>query len=217
MTDRERIEAMLEYAGLNGKNFALRIGLTHPDSIYHIIRGRNGISDKLSDRIRMAYPAIERAWLILGEGPMIKPEGEDHSEPHRIPLYDLDRTAGLAPIFAGKSTPVDYISIPNLPRCDGAVRIRGESMYPLLQSGDIVMYKQLQQTEDVVWGEMYLVSFARHDEQYIALKYINSIEGRPTHVVLTSYNSHHEPMEIPLESIQFLAMVKASIRFNTMG
>ena len=50
-TDAQRIAALLDYTHLNGKNFALRIGLRYPDSIYHIQRGRNGISDKLADRI----------------------------------------------------------------------------------------------------------------------------------------------------------------------
>ena len=38
---------------------------------------------------------------------------------------------------------LDYISIPRLPKCDGAVYVTGDSMYPLLKSGDIVLYKEV--------------------------------------------------------------------------
>lgn len=64
----------------------------------------------------------------------------------KIPLYDIEATAGVVELFRnknGKTIPIDYISIPNLPKCDGAIYVTGDSMYPLLKSGDIVMYKEL--------------------------------------------------------------------------
>lgn len=46
-----------------------------------------------------------------------------------------------------------------MPRCDGAVYVTGDSMYPLLKSGDIIVYKELHDFQEVIYGEMYLVSF----------------------------------------------------------
>ena len=37
--------------------------------------------------------------------------------------------------------------------------IVGDSMYPLLKSGDIVLYKQLKDIGDIFWGDMYPVSY----------------------------------------------------------
>ncbi len=231
MTDALRIQALLEYTKLNGRNFALRIGLNHPDSIYHIRRGRNGISDKLADRIVMAFPEIDKGWLLTGEGSMFRtghrpiavfnplPEhaGESRVQRQQVPLYDFEAVAGLVPIFTNQNTPIDYISIPDLPRCDGAVYVRGDSMYPLLKSGDIVMYKQIQDYYNIIWGEMYLISFNYEGEEYITVKFIKKVEDKPDYVLLVSHNPHHAPKEIPVSSIRALAMVKASIRFNTMG
>lgn len=233
MTDAQRINLLLEYTKLNGKNFAMRIGLSYPDSVYHIQRGRNGISDKLADRIVMAFPEIDKGWLLTGEGEMFRsadrkrggatlhPLATSFSDTRmgrqQVPLYDFEAVAGLVPIFTNQNTPVDYISIPDLPRCDGAVYVRGDSMYPLLKSGDIVMYKQIQDHLNIIWGEMYLISFSYEGEEYITVKFIKKIEDRPDWVLLVSHNAHHAPKEIPASAIRALAMVKASIRFNTMG
>lgn len=231
MTDAQRINALLEYTKLNGKNFALRIGLSYPDSIYHIQRGRNGISDKLADRIVMTFPEIDKGWLLTGEGNMFRAghrimsvfnplqghAGDSRLQRQQVPLYDFEAVAGLVPIFTNQNTPIDYISIPDLPRCDGAVYVRGDSMYPLLKSGDIVMYKQIQDYYNIIWGEMYLISFNYEGEEYITVKFIKKVEEKPDIVLLVSHNPHHAPKEIPVSSIRALAMVKASIRFNTMG
>lgn len=231
MTDAERIRTLLEYTRMNGKNFARRIGLSYPDSIYHILRGRNGISDKLADRIAMTFPQIDKGWLLTGEGSMFRPErhreqvwntlpglaGECRLPQQQVPLYDFEAVAGLVPIFTNQNTPIDYISIPDLPRCDGAVYVRGDSMYPLLKAGDIVMYKQIQDYYNIIWGEMYLISFNYEGEEYITVKFIKKVEDRPDTVLLVSHNPHHAPKEIPVTAIRALAMVKASIRFNTMG
>lgn len=234
MTDAQRIEALLKYTQLNGKKFAERIGLKYPDTIYHIQRGRNGISDRLADRIVMAFPEVAKGWLLSGEGEMLRSDAsaaasgtvvrpirtrtsDIRMERQQVPLYDFEATAGLTPIFTNQNTPIDYLSIPDLPRCDGAVYVRGDSMYPLLKAGDIVMYKQIQDFYNIIWGEMYLISFSYEGEEYITVKFVKKIEGRPDYVLLVSHNPHHAPKEIPIKSIRALAMVKASVRFNTMG
>ena len=38
------------------------------------------------------------------------------------------------------------IVIPNIPVCDGAVYVSGDSMYPILKSGDIVGFKSIHFT-----------------------------------------------------------------------
>lgn len=136
-----------------------------------------------------------------------------------VPLYELDATAGLVALFADttRPTPISHLQIPDLPPCDGAIYVRGDSMYPLLKSGDIVLYKEINNTNGcLLWGEMYLLSFTLDGEDYITIKYVqkSEVEG---FVRLVSHNPHHAPQEIPRDSIRAVALVKASVRFNTMG
>lgn len=135
-----------------------------------------------------------------------------------IPLYDLEAAAGLVPLFneASKPVPLDYIAIPNLPKCDGAIYVVGDSMYPLLKSGDIVLYKQvIDIANNIFFGEMYLLSLDMSGEEYVVVKYIQKSE-LPDHVKLVSYNSHHSEKDVRISSIRALAFIKASIRINSM-
>ena len=78
------------------------------------------------------------------------------------------------------------IVIPNIPVCDGAVYVSGDSMYPILKSGDIVGFKSIRDFTDVIYVEMYLVSFERGGDEYLAVKYVNHSE-RPDCIRLVSY------------------------------
>lgn len=136
-----------------------------------------------------------------------------------IPLYNLEATAGLVELFEhyNEKTPMDYLSIPNLPKCDGAVFVTGDSMYPLLKSGDIVIYKMIHNIEEgLFWGEMYLVSISVDGEEYISVKYIQKSESGDDFVKLVSQNAHHQPRDVQKSRIRALAMIKASVRINGM-
>jgi phage repressor protein C with HTH and peptisase S24 domain len=165
-------------------------------------------------------------WLDSGTGKMFNAEPEftpfrlrtDNSLPMQsVPLYSIEGTAGLVPLFnnEAETPPVNYINIPNLPKCDGAIYIVGDSMYPLLKSGDIVLYKQLQDLENIFWGDMYLLSIDLDGEEYITVKYIQKSE-REGYVKLVSQNPHHADKDIEMDRIRAIALVKASIRMNSL-
>ena len=83
-------------------------------------------------------------------------------------------------------------------------------------------YKEVSKDyKNILWGEMYLLSFIMDNESYITIKYIQKPENKEAEknqfVCLVSHNPYHSPKDIPFSSINALALVKASIRFNTMG
>lgn len=135
-----------------------------------------------------------------------------------IPLYNIEATAGLVPLFTSQEhqTTEGFISIPNLPKCDGAIHVTGDSMYPLLKSGDIVLYKQINDiANNIFWGEMYLISVDMEGEEYVTVKYIQRSE-QENYIRLVSHNQHHSDKEVPISKVVALAFVKASIRINSM-
>ncbi len=136
----------------------------------------------------------------------------------QIPIYDMEAVAGLVPLFADQYSQsiVEVMETTLIPKCDGGLRIVGDSMYPLLKSGDIVFYKQIHDIlNNIVWGEMYLVSFDVDGDEYVSVKYLQKSDI-PDHVVLVSYNEHHKPMEIHVNRIRALAFIKASLRLNSL-
>lgn len=165
-------------------------------------------------------------WLITGKGSphevkKFRLKTDNNIPEQSIPVYDIEATAGLVTLFDNNKQvkPIEHLSIPRLPKCDGAVYITGDSMYPLLKSGDIVVYKQLNdlQKDNIFWGEMYLVSIITDDDEFTTVKYIQKSDRGDDFVKLVSYNKHHQDKDIHLSSIKAMALVKASVRFNSMS
>ena len=130
----------------------------------------------------------------------------------------MNASLGLNILFSSQSTqvPLDYITVPNAPKCDGALSVRGDSMYPILKAGDIVCYKIITDIENIVYGEMYLLDIDNGDDQYLTVKFIKKAEV-DGHVTLASENRHHANKDIPISQIRALAIVKLSIRYNTIS
>ena len=179
------------------------------------------IQAKWLQKIVENYPQYSTEWLIAGRGPMLRSEDTQLASPSvqaRFPLRSDHDVAlpGLTALFETRQVPVSHIQIPNLPPCDGALYVRGDSMYPLLKSGDIVLYKEVHDNANILYGEMYLLSFTIDGDDYVTIKYLQKADEEGF-VRLVSYNPHHSPKDIPVDSIRALALVKASVRFNTMG
>lgn len=174
---------------------------------------------------------VDYNWLLTGkgkpglreqqmEGHLVEiihnPKTPDRTDDRNITLYDITAAANLKTLLTNRSQYIlDSIRIPNVPQCDGAVYISGDSMYPILKSGDIIGFKEISSLDYIIYGEMYLVSFHIDGDDYLAVKYVNRSE-KPGCIKLVSYNPHHDPMDLPLENVQAMGIVKFSIRKNMM-
>jgi len=202
-------------------------------SISGAIKNSRNLGSNIVENILQTYPELNADWLLRGTGKMLKKSDDRLHEPNEkyllrtdnvtdmqaIPLYNLEATAGLVELFqhVNEKTPIDYLSIPNLPKCDGAVFVTGDSMYPLLKSGDIVIYKQVYNIEEgIFWGEMYLISVELDGEEYISVKYVQKSDQGDDYIKLVSQNGHHQPKDIRKDRIRAIAMIKASVRINAM-
>ncbi|NEM96200.1 S24 family peptidase [Pontibacter burrus] len=209
--------------------FAKQIGVSHT-SIASMMPGSRESKPgfEIIAKITETFPSVNIEWLIKGKDPMLKTPGnklQDYTKPtdrrvdeQAIPLYDFEAAAGLTKLFSNAENILDFIRVPNLPKCDGAVHISGDSMYPLLKSGDIVMYKQVQDIRNsILWGEMYLLSAEIGGDLLTLVKYIQRSDEGNDYVKLVSQNQYHSPIDIPLKNIRALAYIKASIRINSMA
>lgn len=198
--------------------------------ISRAVRENTDIQAKWICKIVENFPQYSTEWLISGRGEMLKKTSTEVTPLHTftlqsdrklesqdIPLYDLNATAGLMAIFNDNHiSPDDYLRIPNLPPVDGAIYVRGESMTPLLKSGDIIIFKRLALSLDsILWGQIYLLSFIAGGDFFTVVKYVQKSDI-PDCIRLVSHNDRFQPKDIPLSSIQALAIVKASITFHTM-
>ena len=223
----ERISQLAADANITITGLEKKIGASK-GVLSRATQNNTDIQAKWICKIVENYPQYSTRWLLTGEGNMISHKSRDinHSfalstdrkvEIQDIPLYDLSATAGLMAIFNDTiGNPDDYLRVPNLPPVDGAIYVRGESMTPLLKSGDIIIYKKLALSLDsLLWGQIYLLSFEAGGDFFTVVKYIQKAD-RPDYIRLVSQNSQFEPKDIPLSSIRALAIVKASITFHTI-
>ena len=164
-------------------------------------------------------PSNEDNPYIIENLPTNRKTMDSIHEIQEVPLYDLEATAGLQELFSGGKSAVqilDTIKIPHLPKCDGAISITGDSMYPLLKSGDMVLYKEIP-LDSIFYGEMYLLSYKIDDwEEYVTVKYVQKSDLGDEYLKLVSQNQHHQPKDVLKAHITAIAIIKASIRINTM-
>ena len=161
MRGSEIINKLLSYYNLNGKSFSEKIGLERPQAIYDIQNGKTkNISENMANKIISVFSDINRAWLITGEGEMLKSEsvatrtdGKDE-----IPFYDINVTASFTESFNDIREEVQYfISYPPLNDCTAAFPVYGESMEPDFFAGEIILVKEITNVDSMLWGEPYLI------------------------------------------------------------
>lgn len=132
-----------------------------------------------------------------------------------VPLYRIGSAAGFGALLAGdRPETAGYVSVPGMPACDGAIEIRGEGMRPLLESGDIVLFRQTRDMESgIVWGRMYLVLYEIDGDQYMSVRYVHR-SGMEGCVRLVAGDPTFEPLDIPKDRLKAMALIKMTIRYN---
>lgn len=223
-----------EFKGISKYEIYQKTGITNG-----ILSQKNGISEENMLKFLSYYNDISPEWLLTGKGPMIKNQYKvtpietatvNESTPitlygrptdrryelQTIPLYETEISAGLTSLFSNQTnqTPIGNIIIPNAPKCDGAIPVRGDSMYPILKAGDIVCYKSIN-IENALWGEIHNIYIDADGDEMFVTKYLQKSEKGDKYVTLVSYNQHHQPQDVLIDNIKSIAIVKISIRYNT--
>lgn len=221
----ERLKLIRKSLGLTQEQLAQRLGVGKT-ALSMIETGKARLSTR-NKNILIQDLNVNPNWLETGKGEIFNADPALTSSFGRasemamplqsVPLYSIEATAGLVPLFEQQEqhNPINYIHIPNLPKCDGAIYVVGDSMYPLLKSGDIVLYKQLHDLQDIFWGDMYLLSIDLDGEEYVTVKYVQRSD-KEGYIRLVSQNQHHADKDIEITRVRAIALVKASIRMNSM-
>lgn len=228
MNVKDRILEYLEYKC---------VSITKAESLLCWSKGAllksNSISSDRLGEFYLQFPEVSPEWLLTGEGDMLKQSPVHDTTDNIIPLshpktpdkiypmsefnlYDIDVSAGLSRLFSEDGDRnrayLGKISIPNMPKCDGAVKVIGDSMYPLLKSGDIIAYKEVHSIESVQYGEIYILQIENDSDVSVVVKYVKKSSEGNEYLNLVSYNKEHDPKDVKKESITAMARVILCIR-----
>lgn len=179
---------------------------------------------------------IDANWLLTGEGSMLKEKStlKTVAEPiasyrktkdkvydlQRVPLFNLEATMGLVPVVNNNGLDeekiIDYISIPAMAICDGAIYASGDSMYPLLKAGDMVAYKKIDvDIDNIFFGEIYILAlYIDQTSTMKTIKFVQKSDKGDDYIRLVSQNPHHADKDIRLNQIAAMGLVRASIRLH---
>lgn len=225
---KQNILKYLDFKGVSKYKFYQESGITRG-----VLDQNNGMSEENITRFLAYGLDVDPTWLLTGRGNMLVENDQVLHEPsatynlrtdrietdiQRIPLYNMEAAAGIVQLFRDHNSDqvIDYVQVPGIAKCDGAIYITGDSMYPLLKSGDIVMYKKVTDLSTTIffWGQMYLLSVDNDGDDFVVVKYIHKSEKGDDYIKLVSQNQHHDPVDIPKSKINALALIKASIRVH---
>lgn len=218
---KERLIQYLNYKGISPQQLEASLG--YPEGFV------NGITEKIHpykiDKILYHYPDLNREWLLTGEGEMLNKEqspslspindmvignsdGDNFKSQHTIKYYpNVDGSMGGVQFLDNPDEAVCNIVIPGYSDCNFAINAYGDSMYPLIKGGQIVL--MIEWTERFIdWGRIYLVVTKTG---YRAIKRIFPGSTNETITCKSENAENNPPFEVNIEDIHKIYLVKGWI------
>lgn len=201
-------------------DFAKKVGIS-TSMMNEILKERTNVGIKPIQNTVNSFTEISLDWLIKGEGMMIKkkPENEISDEVRQnqiiqtigIPLIPIEAMAGYS---TGETTVLELdcerFLIPTFKGADYLIQVKGSSMYPKYNSGDIVACKNLSLADMFFqWNKVYVLDTV----QGALIKRIKKGTSEE-HISIVSDNINYEPFELHKSQIHAIAIVIGVIRLE---
>lgn len=221
--DLQRLKKVVKWLifsgfGENEKELAELLGYTK-SSFSQILNGKVPLSDKFLDKICSLDNNINKVWILENKGEMLKsnnntPAVAEPQLPSGVPMLPFDA-------FAGIGTDVEGVNLDTIeeryvvPLFDGMkmdfmISVRGSSMYPKYNSGDVVACRMVQELLFVQWNKVYVLDTI---SQGVIIKRLKKSD-KEGFVICKSDNEQYEPFEIPMSDIRTIALVVGVIRLE---
>lgn len=206
---KERLLIFIESLGITKAEFERNCGLSNG----YVGKLKGSIGNEKLDDILRSYPNLNKVWLLAGDGNMLLDSGssnenKNNSSIHFIKYYpNVNGSMGGVTFLDDPNELVCNISIPGYDDCSFAINAYGDSMYPLIKSGQIILMTRW--TERFIdWGRIYLV-VTKSGYRVIKRLYPGSGEGK---IMCKSENQEsNPPFEIEMEDITKIYLVKGWI------
>lgn len=191
-------------------------------------RWENGDSMPNYTEIMMLINATKcnGVWLMFGQENMFledkisiknifSKKTDEILESQIVQVYSIESIVGNLLAFSDKAEVLDYLTLPNLPKCDGAFIARGHSMTPIIEKEDILLFSIINHLEELIWGHIHLISFTRGGVNYKLLKYVDKSD-KPNCIRLRNNNLDYEPTDVEWKDITGSAIIRATVRINEL-
>ena len=172
------------------------------------------INSLFLEKLLTKYPDLSADWLITGKGPMYRsdlPVAHPATEPNAgIPLIPINAMAGA---FTDSQVVLElecerYV-VPVFKEAEFLITVKGSSMIPKYNSGDIVACKRMPLDTFFQWNKVYVLD----TEQGPLIKRVKKGTTDET-LTIFSDNPKYEPFELPRTKIYHIALVVGVIRLE---
>lgn len=145
-----------------------------------------------------------------------QPDTQKGEKKFLIPFYNVELTSTPMLLFTDPhSLPSTEIDLPGYAGSSFAINMAGNSMYPVIESGSMIIVKEITDKSIILYGEIYLVV----TKDYRMVKRLRKskkhgwvIAASENRNGLESNGETYADIEIPINKIEFLYLVQGSIK-----
>nr|DAL25414.1 MAG TPA_asm: putative transcriptional regulator [Caudoviricetes sp.] len=215
MEIKERFDSFIRHKGLSRRKFQDAIGVSNS----YIQNISKGISNDVLNRISIQYPELNTNWLLTGVGEMLKSE-ERSEKIISIPqtavstkqrkgtlIYDIDATCGLSgrDIEFTDEKVIGSIDAPEINPDSKIIFATGDSMLPLIASGDRIVIRKIESWDYFNYGQVYLII----TNEYRLIKRVRRHpKDSDNLILLRSENPDYDDIDLPKQEIIHLFIVE---------
>ncbi len=158
MSVKDRIKAFISSVGMTNQRFEAECGLSNG----YISNMRKGVGEDALERISNRFPELSRAWLLSGEGEMLKNSAagaeKEAADGFSAPLLPISAQGGTLNDFVTsvKAAECERIVSP-IREVDFAMTVTGDSMAPDYPNGAQILIKKVDERAFIEWGRVYVL------------------------------------------------------------
>ena len=220
----ERVKELWHDSGLNMTAFATKLTIDR-SNLNKKVHGEQKITkrdiDKLCKTLNVSYD-----WLVNGNGEKYMTEKESamlealqnkkayNNKQCGVPYYDIDFCLGLREMYQDTpEVPVQLIDIPGYSKADFWCKTTGDSMCPIINSGDIIAMKEVKDWQSfLLMNEAYGIVTSNEQRMVKVIR-----PGSDTdHFILHSYNSEYPDQEIDKNMVLRIYKVIGAISIRSI-
>ncbi|MDR2805408.1 MAG: helix-turn-helix domain-containing protein [Dysgonamonadaceae bacterium] len=217
-----RIKELREYLKLTQTEFSAKIGIKQAN-LSHMESYGNKISIEIINKIISNFN-ITSEWLLTGKGEMLRADNQTSGQRKLIPFYDVNVEAGTMQVsnMDAVSEPDEWIDAGDwFLDADSAMRVHGDSMFPLYKSGSIVVMREVHNKGLIVYGRDYVIQTS----EYKVIKRLQKSD-MPGCWLACSVNDEtwekgelagrliHEPFDVEIDCVNKIFMVLGCVSRN---
>ena len=219
----ERIKQIRKILELTQEELSSVMGISK-SALCLIETGRSALS-KRNRNVLLTQMHVNPCWLDQGRGEMFCSQISFDKEtksisatlpPSSIPLFSVEKSGGIKSFFMDKERiSISHVTLPDMPKCDGAIYAPDDSMHPLIQNKDIILFRDLEDTDNIIFGETYIIYLRISKEDHLLVRCLREDDQNDGFFIISSFNPKYPDQKISKGMVLALARVMGQIHINS--